>query len=81
MEQVQILAKLTPIFYDVLDNDSIEVSRTLSAGEVDEWDSLSHIRLIVAVERAFDIKFRSTEIGDLKNVGDLVDIIQQKCSE
>jgi acyl carrier protein len=78
VEETQIFAKLTPIFHDVLDNDGIELSRSLTAGDVDEWDSLSHIRLIVAVERAFRIKFQSMEIADLKNVGDIVDLIRQK---
>lgn len=78
MEEAQIFARLTPIFHDVLDNDAIELSRSLTAGDVDEWDSLSHIRLIVAVERAFRIKFQSMEIANLKNVGDIVDLIRQK---
>ncbi len=78
MDQAQIFAKLTPIFHDVMDNDSIELDRSLAAGDVEEWDSLSHIRLIVAVERGFKVKFQSVEISDLKNLGDLVDLVQQK---
>ncbi len=78
MEEVQIFAKLTPIFHDVLDNDAIELSRNLTARGVEEWDSLTHIRLIVAVERAFGIKFQSMEVTDLKNVGAMVDLIQLK---
>lgn len=78
MEEVEVFAKLTPIFQDVLDNDSIELTRELTAGDVDEWDSLTHVRLIVAVERAFGIKFQSMEIADLKNVGDMVDLIRLK---
>ncbi len=78
MDEVEIFAKLTPIFQDVLDNDSIELSRSLTAGEVDEWDSLSHVRLIVAVERAFQVRFQSMEVADLKSVGDMVDLLQQK---
>ena len=78
MDEVEIFTKLTPIFQDVLDNDSIELSRSLTAGEVDEWDSLSHVRLIVAVERAFHVRFQSMEVADLKSVGDMVDLLQQK---
>jgi acyl carrier protein len=78
VDEVEIFAKLTPIFQDVLDNDSIELSRSLTAGEVDEWDSLSHVRLIVAVERAFHVRFQSMEVADLKSVGDMVDLLQQK---
>jgi acyl carrier protein len=78
VEEVKIFARLTPIFHDVLDNDTIELSRNLTAGDVDEWDSLTHIRVIVAVERAFGIKFQSMEVMDLKNVGAMVDLIQLK---
>ena len=81
MEEAQIFAKLTPIFHDVLDNESIELSRSLTAGEVDEWDSLSHVRLIVAVERAFHVRFQSMEVADLKSVGDMVDLLQQKLGD
>ena len=78
MEQDQIFAKLTPIFHDVMDNDNIELSRSLSAGDVEEWDSLSHIRLILAVESAFRVRFQTMEISDLDNLGDMVDLLQQK---
>jgi acyl carrier protein len=81
VEEAQIFAKLTPIFHDVLDNESIELSRSLTAGEVDEWDSLSHVRLIVAVERAFHVRFQSMEVADLKSVGDMVDLLQQKLGD
>lgn len=73
-----MLAQLTPIFHEVLDNDSILLNRELSAGDVEEWHSLTHVRLIVAVEQAFGIRFKSTEIVDLENIGDLVDLILEK---
>ena len=78
MEQDQIFAKLTPIFHEAMDNDNIQLSRSLSADDVEQWDSLSHIRLILAVEQAFHVRFQTMEIGDLKNVGDMVDLVQQK---
>lgn len=78
MDQEQIFGRLTPIFHEVLDNESIVLSRDLSADEVDEWDSLTHIRLIVAVEQAFQVSFPSMEIADLQNVGDMVDSLQKK---
>jgi len=81
VEEVQIFARLTPIFHDVLDNDAIELSRELTARDVEEWDSLTHVRLIVAVERAFGIRFQSMEVADLKNVGAMVDLIQLKLRE
>jgi len=78
VDQQQVLEALTPVFHDVLDNDSIVLSRELSAGDVKEWDSLSHIRLVVAVEQAFGISFKSTEISDLENLGEMVDLILEK---
>jgi acyl carrier protein len=67
---------LGDIFQDVFDEDSIELTPSLSAKDVDGWDSLTHIRLILTIERAFKIKFSTSEIGKLENVGDLVKLIQ-----
>ena len=75
MDTTQVYARLTDIFHDVFDDDLIEVTPELSAKDVDGWDSLTHIRLLLTVERAFKVKFSTSEIGKLKNVGDLVDLI------
>jgi acyl carrier protein len=66
------------MFEDVFDEDSIEVTSELSAKDVDGWDSLTHIRLILTVEKAFKIKFSTSEIGKLQNVGDLVALIKAR---
>ena len=76
MEESQIYSRLGDIFKDVFDEDSIELTPSLSAKDVDGWDSLTHIRLILTIERAFKIKFSTSEIGKLENVGDLVKLIQ-----
>lgn len=78
MDEPQIYQRLTEIFQDVFDEDSIEVTPKLSADDVDGWDSLTHIRLILTIEKVFKIKFSTSEIGKLKNVGDLVALIQGK---
>ena len=78
MDEPQIYARLAEIFEDVFDEDSIEVTPELSAKYVDGWDSLTHIRLILTVEKAFKIKFSTSEIGKLKNVGDLVELIKAR---
>ena len=78
MDTAQIYTRLTGIFQDVFDEDSIKVTPELSAKEVDGWDSLTHIRLILTVERAFKIKFSTSEIGKLENVGALVALIQTR---
>ena len=76
MEETQIYARLTQIFEDVFDEDSIQMTPELTAKDVGGWDSLNHIRLILTVEKAFKVKFSTSEIGRLDNVGDLVKLIQ-----
>ncbi len=71
-------ATLTEVFHDVFDDDSIVVTPELTASDVAEWDSLSHIRLVVAVEKKFGLKFSAAEVGRLKNVGEFVSLIRAK---
>ena len=76
MQEAQIYDKLTKLFSDVFDDDSIKLTPQLTAKDVDGWDSLTHIRLILTVEKAFKIKFSTADIGKLDNVGALVALIQ-----
>lgn len=78
MDEADIYTKLTTVFYDVFDDDSMNVTSSLSARDVDGWDSLTHIRLMVTVEKAFKVKFSTPEIGKLENVGDLVALIRSR---
>jgi acyl carrier protein len=78
MEVSAIYQKLTGIFHDVFGDDSIVLRSDLTADNVDGWDSLSHIRLMVTVEKAFRVKFSASAFGKLKNVQDLVELIHSK---
>lgn len=78
METTSSYQKLTQVFHDVFDDDSIVVTPELTADDVDEWDSLAHIRLVVAVEKKFGMKFSAAEVGELKNVGELVTLIEAR---
>ena len=78
MKETEIIEKVQEVFRDVLDNEEIELSRETSAEDIEEWDSLSHIQLIVAIEKAFGIKFTSKEITSWANVGEMVDCILTK---
>jgi acyl carrier protein len=78
MDEPQIYTRLTEIFQDIFDEDSINVTPKLSAKDVDGWDSLTHIRLMLTVEKAFKIKLSAPEIGKLENVGDLVALIKTR---
>jgi acyl carrier protein len=78
MDEPQIYERLTPIFRDVFDEDSLQVTPSLTAKDVDGWDSLSHIRLMLTIEKAFKIKFTTSEIGKFETVGDLVRVIEAR---
>ena len=78
MTQEQILKELTTIFRDVLDNDDIKLSMATVAKDVEEWDSLSHIQLIVAIEKHFKLRFNTGEINSWKNVGEMCSTIEQR---
>jgi acyl carrier protein len=69
---------MTDIFQDVFDDESIVVTPELTAQDVAEWDSLNHIRLILTVQKTFGISFSAAQTANLKNVGDLADLIQSK---
>ena len=78
MDKVEILTKVNAVFIDVLDNDKLVLKNETTASEVDEWDSLNHIQLVVAIEKQFKIRFASREIQSWKNVGEMVDSISAK---
>ena len=72
------LEQLQPIFEDVLDQPGLVVTRDSNAQNVEDWDSLAHVNIVTAVERKFKIKFALGELQDLKNVGDMVDLVEKK---
>ena len=73
-----LLKELEKIFRDILDEESLILTAETTANDVDGWDSLTHIQLIVAVEKQFNVKFSSKEILSWKNVGELIDSLQIK---
>ncbi len=79
MNKDAILKEVNIIFNDVLDiDDPIEINELTSAKDVKEWDSLSHIQLVVAIEKHFNIKFTASEIQSWKNIGQLCESIQKR---
>ena len=78
MEKNQILEEVQEIFREVLDNEEIVLNNATTADNVEEWDSLTHIQLIVAIEKHFKIKFTSKEILSWQNVGEMIDCIATK---
>ena len=78
MVREDILSQVTEILMDVLDIEDLIITEKTHASEVEEWDSLNHIQLIVAIEKHFKIRFTSREIQSWSNVGEMIDSIEQK---
>lgn len=75
----ELKEKLQDVFREVFDDGAIEISDGMTAADIEEWDSLEHIVLIVAVEKAFNVKFKTVEVISLKNVGEMIDLLERKC--
>ena len=78
MNRKEITDQLTKIFRKILNEDSLMLTNDLTANDVDNWDSLTHMLLITEIEEEFSIKFKLRELNKMKNVGILMDIIQTK---
>ena len=81
MNKSQIFDKLTIIFKNVFADTSLELTESLSANDVDNWDSLTHMILIDEIETQFEIKFKLKELNKMKNVGDLSALIESKLND
>lgn len=78
MTREEAYVKLNEVFRDVFDDETIEVNDETTAKDIEDWDSLEHINLVVAVEKCFGIKFNMGEVAKLKNVGEMTDLILSK---
>jgi acyl carrier protein len=76
-----LLQDLTPIFREVFDDDGIVLTPETTANDIDAWDSLSHMNMVLAVEVKFKIRFALGELPSLRNVGDLATLIQKKLAK
>ncbi|NBH83205.1 acyl carrier protein [bacterium C-53] len=70
--------RLQEVFRDVFDDDAIVISDETTAEDIESWDSLTHVQLIVAVEKEFSVKFSTVEVMKLKNVGEFIELINKK---
>jgi acyl carrier protein len=80
MEKNEIVSRLTPIFRDVFNDDSLVVTEGMTAADVPTWDSLSNINMVIAVEKSFGVKFSIKDVRSLKNVGELLELIKRKAA-
>ncbi len=78
MESSEILKQVNKIFIDVLDNETIVLSNETTANDVEDWDSLTHIQLVVAIEKHFQMHFTSSEIRNWKNIGEMCVTISKR---
>lgn len=76
-----LLDKLLPIFKDVFDDNDLIINRESSSGKIEGWDSLAHINLVSSIEQEFNIKFALGELEGMKNVGDMIDLMEKKLSQ
>ncbi len=78
MSKEEIFERLNKVFRDVFDDESITVTENTTSSDIEDWDSLEHINLIVAVENEFKIKFNMGEVTTMKNVGEMANIIESR---
>ena len=78
MNKEEILKIVNEVFVDVLDNPNIVIDLNTTANDVEDWDSLNHIQLVVAIEKRFNIRFKSSEIRNWNNVDEMIESILTK---
>lgn len=78
MTREEAYGKLNKVFQKIFDDEEMTVSDSTTADDIEDWDSLEHINLVVATEKEFGIKFNMGEVARMKNVGEMVDIILQR---
>jgi acyl carrier protein len=78
MNHAEIHQKLTEVFRDVFDDPGIEISDTTTANDIDGWDSITHVVLITATEKAFNVRFNTRDVKALANVGDFIRLIESR---
>lgn len=81
MDKEKITAKLTEVFRDVFDDDSLVITDETTADDIEDWDSLEHISLIGAVEKAFKMRFSMKEVSGMKNVGEMISILCERATK
>ena len=77
MNRTKIMAKLNEIFCDVFDDEDIVLTSETTSDDIEDWDSLEQINLLVAIEKQFNIKFQLADVADLENVGAMIDLVEK----
>ena len=78
MTREEVLKAANEIFCDIFDDENIVITELTVADDIEDWDSLEHINLVLALEQRFDMRFNMDEVTGMKNVGDMVDIVMNR---
>ena len=78
MNRTEITEKVNEIFCDIFDDDELVITDETTAADIEDWDSLEQINILVALEKLFSVKFAVAEVEGLKNVGEMIDLIEKK---
>lgn len=78
MNKNDIIKRLTDVFRDIFDDDSLVIGENTTSADIDDWDSIEHINLIGAVEDEFGMRFKMREVSGMKNVGEMIEIICER---
>jgi acyl carrier protein len=76
----QVRERLNQVFQNVFNDDSLQIRDEMTAKDIDEWDSLMHINLVVHIEKEFKVRLTAAEVGELKNVGEMLAVIERRVS-
>ena len=81
MSREEIMEKVTKIFREVFDDEELVITDATNSDDIEDWDSLEHISLIVSMEKEFNLKFDIKQVNKLENVGEMIDLIKRKLDE
>jgi len=81
MNRAEVTTMVTEIFRDIFDDRTLVITDGTGAKDIEDWDSLEQINILVAMEKAFGIKFTVSDVENLVNVGQTIDLIEQKIAE
>ena len=80
MNKNNIKEKLQSVFVDVFDDEDLTISNSANSNDIEEWDSLNHIALVLSIEKCFNIRFMTGEVLSLKDVGEMIQLLEEKTS-
>ena len=78
LNKKEIFSKVQEIFIDVFDDENLEINNSTNSEDIEEWDSLNHIQLVLSIEKTLNVRFKTGEIQSLKDVGEMVVLLEEK---